>query len=84
MTAPKTQDVDYYMSLPYTIELIPDPENSGEWYARIPLLKGLLTDGSSIPEALEMLEDAKYGWLCVALENGLDIPEPDPEADLMR
>jgi len=36
---------DYYLSLPYPIELIPDED--GYWFARIPLLPGCMTQGES-------------------------------------
>ena len=75
MTTPtKTKDLEYYMALPYTIELIPDSD--GYWFAQIPVLKGCMTNGSSQVDALEMIEDAKRAWLTAALQLGIDIPEP--------
>ena len=73
------KNIEYYMSLPYSIVLTPlSKEDGGGWLVEIPLLKGCITDGDTQLEALEMLEDAKRGWLEVALENGEDIPEPEP------
>ena len=70
--------IEYYMSLPYSIVLTPlSADDGGGWLAEIPLLKGCITDGDSQAEALEMIEDAKRGWLEVALENGEKIPEPE-------
>lgn len=77
MATPATiKDLNYYMTLPYTIELTPDSD--GFWFAEIPLLDGCMTNGESQADALEMIEDAKRGWLITALELGLDIPKPTP------
>ncbi len=66
--------LDYYLSLPYPIELIPDED--GYWFAQIPLLPGCMTQGASRTEALEMIDEAKILWLETALDEGIDIPEP--------
>lgn len=66
--------LDYYLSLPYVIELTPD--ENGVWVAAIPLLKGCITQGDSREEALLMLDKAKALWLETALEEGIPIPEP--------
>jgi antitoxin HicB len=65
---------DYYLSLPYTIELTPDKQ--GVWFASIPLLKGCITQGDSREDALEMLDEAKALWLETALAEAFPIPEP--------
>jgi antitoxin HicB len=66
--------LDHYLSLPYPIELIPD--ENGYWFARIPLLRGCMTQGATRTEALDMLDEAKVLWLETALNEGIDIPEP--------
>ena len=66
--------LEYYLSLPYPIELIPDDD--GYWFAQIPLLPGCMTQGASRTEALEMLDEAKTVWLETALSEGIEIPEP--------
>ena len=66
--------LEYYMALPYTIELTSDPE--GGWFAAIKELPGCMTQGDTPEEALEMIRDAQAGWLSVALEDGDPIPEP--------
>lgn len=68
--------LEYYLALPYTIELTPD----GVWVASIPLLKGCFTQGDSREDALLMLDEAKALWLETALEEGIPIPEPAPAA----
>ncbi len=71
----KPKTLEYYLSLPYTIELIPDED--GFWFAQIPLLPGCMTQGKSRTEALEMLDEAKALWLETALSEGIRIPEPE-------
>lgn len=65
--------LDHYMSLPYTIEIIPD---EGAWFVRVKELKGCMTEADGWDEILPMIEDAKRLWLEVALEHGDPIPEP--------
>jgi antitoxin HicB len=69
--------LEYYLSLPYTIELTPDED--GYWFAKIPLLKGCITNGESREDALVMIDDAKRLWLETALSLGMSIPEPERE-----
>jgi len=77
MNQKRNKDLDYYLSLPYTIELTPDED--GYWFAEIPLLEGCMTNGANQADALAMIEDAKRAWLTTALEMGLPIPEPEME-----
>ena len=71
------KNLDYYLALPYTIELTPDED--GYWFAEIPLLPGCMTQGSTRSEALERIDEAKLLWLGTALENNIPIPEPEIE-----
>ena len=66
--------LEYYLSLPYTIELTLDED--GYWFAQIPLLKGCMTQGASREEALIMIDEAKALWIETALEEQIPIPEP--------
>jgi len=70
----KAKPLEYYLSLPYSIELIPDKD--GVWFASIPLLKGCMTQGDSREDALVMLDEAKSLWLETALAERINIPEP--------
>jgi antitoxin HicB len=72
---PLFDHLEYYMSLPYTIELTPDVD--GFWFAEIPLLEGCMTNGENWDDAFEMIQDAKRAWLTTALDMGLSIPEPE-------
>lgn len=69
------KSLDYYLSLLYAIELIPDED--GYWFAQIPLLPGCMTQGTSREEALIMLDEAKALWLETALAENIAIPEPE-------
>lgn len=71
------KNLDYYLSLPYTIELTPDED--GFWFAEISLLPGCVTQGASREETLVMIDEAKILWLETALEEGIAIPEPEGE-----
>jgi antitoxin HicB len=62
-----------YLGLRYKIELI--PEEDGSWGAAIPDLPGCVAGGDTIAEALELLEDAKLGWLNSRIKHGDPIPE---------
>lgn len=73
------KNLDYYLSLPYTIELI--QEGTDGWFAAIRELPGCMTMGDTQEKALEMLRDAQTGWLELALEDGVTIPEPTSTQD---
>ncbi|WP_018131235.1 type II toxin-antitoxin system HicB family antitoxin [Effusibacillus pohliae] len=68
------KDLQYYLDLPYRIVL--HPADEGGYVVEILELPGCLSQGETIEEALEMIEDAKRAWLEVALEEGIEIPEP--------
>ncbi|MFA5480363.1 MAG: type II toxin-antitoxin system HicB family antitoxin [Candidatus Muiribacteriota bacterium] len=70
----KNKDLDFYLNLPYTIELIPD---DNIFFVKIKELEGCISQGDTIEEAYEMIKDAKRLWLQVALEEGTDIPFPE-------
>jgi predicted RNase H-like HicB family nuclease len=62
-----------YLSLPYTIEVIPD---DGAWLARIKELPGCMTEVDAWEELLPAIEEALRLWIEVSLEHGDPIPEP--------
>ena len=69
------KDLNYYMGLPYRIEIIREQEEGG-YVLHCPELSGCITCGETIQEGLEMLEDAKKCWFTACLEDGVPIPEP--------
>lgn len=68
------KSLGYYLNLRYRIEIL--PEIDGSWAAVIPDLPGCVGAGDTIAEALEILEDAKVGWLTSRYKHGDPIPEP--------
>ena len=72
--------VEYYMSLPYKIELYPDVEEGG-YAVACPELPGCLSCGDTIEECIESIEEAKFAWITASLEDGDEIPEPSNKDD---
>ncbi len=69
----QTKTLEYYLSLPYTIEIIPD---EGAWFVQIKELLGCMTEVDTWEEILSAIEEAKRLWVELALERGRPIPEP--------
>ena len=67
--------LDYYMSLPYRIEILPDPHEGG-YVVRYPDLPGCITVSDTLNNVLKNAEDAKCAWLTAAIEDGIRIAEP--------
>ncbi|MBQ7884376.1 MAG: type II toxin-antitoxin system HicB family antitoxin [Phascolarctobacterium sp.] len=69
--------LEYYMNLKYPTQITEiDIKDGGGFLVEIPLLKGCVSDGETIAEALGNINEAKKEWLAYMLENGLPIPEP--------
>jgi predicted RNase H-like HicB family nuclease len=60
-----------------------EPEEEGGFTITVPSLPGCISYGKTIDEALEMIKDAMEGWLKVAKEEGIDIPEEVEKAVLV-
>jgi antitoxin HicB len=73
-----TKNLEYYMRLPYTINLkrITDDVIPPYWVARVAELPHCMTHGATPEEAIQDIEDAQREWLNSNLERGLQIPEP--------
>ena len=54
-------------------ELQPEPE--GGYTISVPSLPGCISYGKTFEEAIEMIKDAMEGWLAVAREEVVPIPE---------
>ena len=67
--------IDYYLNLPYRLEIIPDPDEGG-YVARYPDLPGCITVGETLESVAKNAGDAKKAWLEAALADGVDIAEP--------
>jgi len=78
------RDLDYYLALPYRMEIIPIPEEEGGGFlARLPRFGelGIVGDGDTVEEALSDLAENKKARFRHYLDEGLEIPEPDPGKD---
>ena len=69
------QDLNYYMQLPYRVEVVEDKEEGG-FALRCPELSGCMTAAPTIEEGFKALEDAKREWFAACIEDGISIPEP--------
>ena len=70
--------LEYYMGLPYRLEIVPD-EAEGGYVASYPELRGCITVGDTAESAAANAVDAKREWLTAAIEDGYEIPEPQDE-----
>ena len=68
--------LEEYMKLPYKLEIVPDTEESG-FVASYPELPGCITCGETIADVVANAEDAKRVWLSTAIEDKIEIAEPE-------
>jgi len=67
-------DLGFYLNLHYPVTIYEDPE--GGFVAEVEDLPGCVTQGETMKEVFEAIEDARKGWLQIAYENGQGIPLP--------
>ena len=72
--------IDYYLDLPYKLEIVPDKDEGG-FAARYPELPGCITVGDTLESVVKNANDAKTEWITAALEDGNTIPEPSTYDD---
>jgi antitoxin HicB len=78
------KNLDYYMGLPYVIEVVEIPESEGGGFqASLPEIGRLavLGDGDTLEEAISSLDANKRERFAEYLEKGISIPEPASEDD---
>jgi len=63
-----------YLNKDYPVVVYRAPE--GGYVAEIEDLPGCITEGDTLDEAFERIEDARRAWIEVAYEDGQDIPLP--------
>ena len=56
-------------------------EENNKVYVRVPNLKGCNTVGDDFADAIEMARDAIEMWLCIAEDNGEEIPAADMQME---
>ncbi len=71
--------IEYFLDLPYTMELSYDPDHA--WFIRVKELPGCTSQGETPDEAVAMVKDAMQLWIEDALEEGETVPEPRPEEE---
>jgi len=54
---------------------------NGEYFIKVPDLPGCITEGKTLPDALDMAQDAISMWLCDAEDNNESIP---PASDVFK
>ena len=69
-----------YMAMPYRMEVLED-KDEGDFVFSYPDLPGCITCGETIENAIENAIDAKKAWIETALEEGIEIHEPDSLED---
>jgi len=78
------KDIDYYMGLPYTIEVVSIPDDEGGGFtARLPEVGrfAITGDGETPKEAIDNLRKVQRERFEEYLEKGLEIPEPQAEKE---
>ena len=75
-----SKDLNYYMGLPYRVEVVEDKEEGG-YALHCPELSGCMTCADTIEQGFRMIEDAKREWFTACLEDGIAIPEPSRAED---
>jgi predicted RNase H-like HicB family nuclease len=76
------KNLEYYMGLPYVIEIVPlSKEDGGGILARIPLfgVQGIVGDGATVEEALTNLDITREIILSKLISENIEIPEPQTE-----
>ncbi|MFC1937585.1 toxin-antitoxin system HicB family antitoxin [Chloroflexota bacterium] len=69
-----TKPLEYYLGLNYPVTLYHAEE--GGFAAEIEDLPGCLTQGETVEEAMENIEEARQLWVKAAYEDGVEIPIP--------
>ena len=70
----EARTLDYYLKLNHPITIHPDPD--GGYVAEIKDLPGCLTQGETIEEMLQNINEARELWLETVYGLGLEIPLP--------
>ena len=65
-----------YMSMSYKMEIIEDQDEGG-FVISYPDLPGCITCGETIESAMQNANDPNREWIRAALEEGIEIYEPD-------
>ena len=69
-----------YMAMSYRMEIVEDKDEGG-FVVSYPDLPGCITCGETVESAVANALDAKKAWIEAALEDGVEIHEPDSLED---
>ena len=69
-----------YFAMNYRMEIVEDKDESG-FVVSFPELPGCITCGETVESAVANALDAKKSWLEAAMEEGIEIHEPDSLED---
>ncbi len=67
------QDIDYYMRLPYPVEVVPTEDG---YFARVEDLPGCMARAGTLEDLWSALGQAKRAWVEEALKSQKHIPKP--------
>ena len=71
-----------YFAMNYRMEIVEDKDEGG-FVVSFPELPGCITCGETVESAVANALDAKKAWLEAALEDGIEIHEPDSLEDYL-
>ncbi len=74
-----TRELEYYLNKHYPFVVYPADE--GGYVAEIEELPGCITQGETLEEVSERIENARHAWIETAYEDGLEIPLPRTEEE---
>lgn len=69
-----------YLKMSYRMEIVEDKDEGG-FVVSFPELPGCITSGETIESAIKNALDAKKTWLEAAIEDGIEIHEPNSLED---
>jgi predicted RNase H-like HicB family nuclease len=71
-----------YMAMNYRMEIVEDKDEGG-FVVSFPELPGCITCGETVESAIANAQDAKKTWLEAAMEDGIEIHEPNSLEDIL-
>ena len=74
-----TKSVEYYLGLPFTIELRQDAEEG--WFVHVKEWPGCMSQGDTAEDALADIREVIPLWIETSLKSGYQIPEPRAEEE---
>jgi len=69
--------IKYYLEAVYPVTVYPAPE--GGYVAEIEDLPGCITEGETLEEVFQRIEDTRRAWIEIQHEDGAEIPLPRTE-----